>query len=214
MLRSMLVPGDPSAYAGAAKTLETWMSDFQSFEIPKTSVSARTWNPAYANNVYSIALWLMVKNWELNQEFQLEGMANIVFKNPKAESRAWLSGFPFFTSPNMLHIPQTMIDNGRVQTWEYLALIWYQEQLVLNNSEYQENGTSPIDWGYVYGVIKDVSSRDSTPQAALLNLWLAKGIQISNNGIGPEQFGTGWDWVITDISREVSPSWRGIWAGM
>jgi hypothetical protein len=214
-LRSMLVPGGATAYANAAGTFESWMTDFQTFEIPKTSVSARTWTPTYASQVYSIALWLMVKNWELNQDFQLEGMAKTVFTNPNAESRAWLSGFPFFTSPNMLHIPRTtMLDNGSAQTWEYLAMIWYQLQLILNNSEYQENGSGPIDWGYVYGVVKDVSSTDSAPQAALLNLWLAKGIQISNNGIGPEHFGTGWDWMITDISREVSPSWRKIWVAM
>jgi hypothetical protein len=214
LLRSELVPGSTTAYEQAASTLETWMSDFQTFEIPKTSAAATKWNAAYANQIYSIALWLMVKNWELNQEFQLEDMAQTVFKNPHAESRAWLSGFPFFTSPNMLHIPRTMIDNGNIKTWEYLALIWYQEQLILNNSEYQQNGTSPIDWGYVYGVVKDVSGSDSAPQAALLNLWLSKGIQISNNGIGPQQSGTGWDWVVTDISRVVSPSWRGIWVGM
>ena len=209
----MLVPGSASAYEKAGDTFRNWMGDFQNFEIPKTSVSQKTWNPTYASEVYSIALWLMVKNWELNQEFQLEGMAKTVFTNPKAESRAWLSAFPFFASPNMLHIPRTMMDNGSVKTWEYLALIWYQEQLILNNSEYQQNGTSPIDWGYVHGVIKDVNAAAGTPQAGLLNLWFAKGIQISNNGIGPQHTGTGWDWVVSDISREVSPSWRRTWEG-
>ena len=85
-------------------------------------------------------------------------MARTVFTNPKAESRAWFSQYPFFASPNMLHIPRTMtLDNGSLQTWTYLAFVWYQDQLILNNSEYQQNGSTPIDWGYVYGVTKQLS---------------------------------------------------------
>jgi hypothetical protein len=43
--------------------------------------------------------------------------------------------------------------------------------------------------------------------------WITKGIQISNNGIGPQTPGTGWDWVVGDISREVSSGWRNVWTG-
>ncbi len=68
-------------------------------------------------------------------------------------------------------------------------------QLVLNNSEYQQTGNSPIDWGYVYSMLDALSYTDSPAQAGLLNLWMIKGIQISNNGIGPrdmlEPVGTG-----------------------
>jgi hypothetical protein len=141
-------------------------------------------------------------------------MAQTVFLNPKAESRAWYSEFPFLTSPNMLHIPTSVgIDNGRIQTWKYLAFVWYHTQLILNNSEYQENGNSPIDWGYVYAFINNLSNNDSPSQAGLLNLWMAKGIQISNNGIGPDQVGAGWNWLDADISRQVSPTFRGLWVG-
>jgi mono/diheme cytochrome c family protein len=212
-LRAQLIPGSATAYASAAPTFGIWMSDFQMFEIPKTSVP-QPWTAAYIQQVYSISLWAMVKNWELNQEFQLEGMANTVFTNPKAESRAWLSQFPFFSSPNMLHIaPYTLFGNGQHSTWEYFAQVWYQTQLILNNSQYQQNGTTPIDWGYVYGILKDLSGTTSTPQVGLQTLWLGKGSQISNNEIGPEVPGTGWNWVVSDISREVSPSWRNVWTG-
>ena len=116
----------------------------------------------------------------------------------------------------MLHIPEGSagLDNGTDQTWTYLALIWYQEQLILNNSEYQQNGNSPIDWGYVYAFVKDLSQTDSLQQAGLLNLWMIKGLQISDNGIGPHQVGTGWSWLVADISRQVSPGERTIWTGM
>jgi hypothetical protein len=212
-LRSELTPGDPTAYANSVLDFESWGGNESVFMMPKISVPAADWTPTYVNQVFSTLQWAMVKSWELNQEFQLEGMAQTVFTNPKAEPRAWLSGFPFTTSPNMLHIPpgSAGLDNGSLQTWTYVSLIWYQSQLILNNSEYAQNGDSPIDWGYLYGVIKDLSGSDSAPQAALLNLWLTKGLQISNNGIGPQQSETGWSWIDTDISREVSPGWRSVW---
>jgi hypothetical protein len=215
-IRSMLVPGSTASYVNAAGEFMAWGGDYSTFIIPKETVAASVWTPAYVNQIYSTPLWLMVKNWELNQEFQLEGMANSVFPNPKAEPRAWFSEFPFLSSPNMLHIPEGSpgLDNGTDQTWTYLALIWYQEQLILNNSEYQQNGNSPIDWGYVYAFVKDISQTDSLQQAGLLNLWMIKGLQISNNGIGPEQVGTGWSWLVADPSRQVSPGERTIWTGV
>jgi hypothetical protein len=192
-----------------------WGGDYNVFIMPKETAVASAWTPTYVNQVYSVPLWLMVKNWELNQEFQLEGMAQAVFTNPKAEPRAWLSEFAFLSSPNMLHIPPATpgLDNGNLQTWHYLSSIWYQVQLVLNNSEYQQSGNSPIDWGYVYSMLDALSYTDSPAQAGLLNLWMIKGLQISNNGIGPDQLETGWNWLVADLSRQVSPSERSAWAG-
>ncbi len=215
-IRSILVPGSPSAYLAALGDIQAWGGDYLDFIIPKEPSTASTWTPTYVNQVYSTPLWLMVKNWELNQEFQLEGMAKTVFTNPLAESRAWYSEFPFLSSPNMLHIPQGSagLDNGTDQTWTYLALIWYHTQLILNNSEYQQNQNSPIDWGYVYAFVKELSQTDSAPQAGMLNLWMIKGLQISNNGIGPNTLGTGWNALIADLSRQVSPSETSVWTGM
>ncbi len=152
----------------------------------------------------------------------MEGMAQSVFTNPKSEARAWYSQFPFLASPNMLKIPQGSagLDNGSVQTWSYLAQIWYQTQLVLNNSEYQQVQNSPIDWGYEYAMLaNEFSNNDSAPQAGLFNIWMTKALQIENNGIGPQGpgpswwLGSGWNWMVADISREVSPGSRSIWAG-
>jgi hypothetical protein len=214
-IRAELQPGSPTSYANASEDIETWGGNYQEFIIPKTATGTYSWTPTYVNHVYSTPLWTMVKNWELNQEFGLEGMANTVFTNPKAESRAWLSAIPFLTSPNMLHIPRATpgLDNGNLQTWTYLAFIWYHVQLILNNSEYQQHGSSPMDWGYVYAFVNELSQNDSGPQAALLNEWSAKAIQIENNGTNPSQIGTGWNWLVPDISRQVSPTFRGLWVG-
>ncbi len=214
-IRSILVPGSAASYAAAEEDIKVWGGDYNTFMVAKELAPASAWTPAYVNQVYSVPLWLMVKNWELNQEFQLEGMAQTIFTNPKAEPRAWLSEFPFLTSPNMLHIPPASpgLDNGTLQTWHYLSSIWYQVQLVLNSSEYQQSGNSPIDWGYVYAMLDALSYTDSPAQAGLLNLWMIKGLQISNNGIGPDQLEIGWNWLVADLSRQVSPSERSAWAG-
>src|ERR1700756_258527 len=105
----------------------------------------------------------MVKSWELNNEFGLQSLAHSIFRNPQADSRAWLSQFPFFTSPNMLHIPRGFpgLHNGKVSPFVYLSFIWYHTQLILNNSNKEQSGSSPIDWPYVYGFIDEMASRAS-----------------------------------------------------
>jgi hypothetical protein len=215
-IRSELVPGSAASYLSAEGDFMEWGGDYNVFIMPKENAPASMWTPTYVSQMYSAPLWLMVKNWELNQEFQLEGMAQTVFTNPRAEPRAWFSEFPFLTSPNMLHIPQGAagLDNGSLPTWHYLSSIWYQMQLILNNSEYQQNGNSPMDWGYVYAMIDGLSQNDVPAQAGLLNLWMIKGLQISNNGLGPQDIGTGWNWFVADLSRQVAPSERSVWNGM
>jgi hypothetical protein len=213
IIRSLLVPDSPTAYTNAYPDFMTWGGERQAFLGSKIALNASA-SSTYLKNIYSTMLWVMVKSWELNQEFQLEGMAKTVYPYPKAEPRAWLSSYPFQTSPNMLHISLSSgaLDNGNISTVTYLAFIWYQLQLIVNNSEYQQQGNTPIDWQYTFAFIKDLGAY-SPPQAALLNLWLTKGIQISDNGIGPDQYGVGWNWWVNDISREVSPGFSSLWTG-
>ena len=212
-LRSELVPGSASAYANAGSDFAIWWNDYASFAFPKISaLDTNGWTQTSAQQIYSMMLWLMVKNWELNHEFQLEGMAKTIFTNPRAEARAWDTPFPFFTAPDRLHIINpAFLDNGLQTTWQYLTEIWYQMQLILNNSEYEMQGTGPITWQYVYGFVNALSYTDSPPQTGLFTLWLTKAVQISNNGIAPNAQVTGWFWENPDISRVVSPATRLIW---
>src|SRR5262249_23031317 len=112
-----------------------------------------SWNtPYYVQEVYSTRLWELVKLWEINQEFGLEGMPNVVFGS-QASSRAWYSNFPFFVSPNMLTIPKPSVGlgNGLLIVHTYLSMAWYQVQLLLNDGNGTFTGNNPIDWPYVYG---------------------------------------------------------------
>jgi hypothetical protein len=223
-LRSSLTPGDPVSYAAATGAFWGWAGDYQDFLINNNLTPNQTrpdpnfWTPTHINNVYSSSLWTMVKSWELNQEFGLEGMAQSVFLNPGADSRAWLSRFPFATSPNIIHLPEGLpgLDNGLSSTWVYLSMIWYHVQLVLNNSNKQQSGDSPIDWEYVYGFIAQLASTTGTPQTGLLYIWQIKGLQTSSNGLGPNATTYPWFWEVTDQSIQVyqGPASESIWQGV
>ena len=54
--------------------------------------------------MYSMAQWGLVKNWELMNQFQLEGFAQNIFGS-QADPRAWYSRQPFFVSPHELKMP-------------------------------------------------------------------------------------------------------------
>jgi hypothetical protein len=221
ILRSKLRYADPVAYANAAEFFRLWTGHYMGFIMPKTpnqspNFDPNFWTPLYIQKTYATPLWAMVKSWEINQEFGLEGMARTVFLHPLANSRAWFTQFPFFSSPNMQNIPRGFpgLQNSKLSTHVYLSHIWYQLQLVLNNSNRSQEGNSPIDWGYIYGILSDFSKYDSSDQAALLHLWLITGLQISNNGIGAEVFDKGWNWLIPDINRLVAPASAKMWASI
>jgi hypothetical protein len=219
-IRSWLRYGDPVAYANGHAYFAVWPGDYGQFLSPKAANSGPTpdpsyWTPVYINELYSTALWNMVKNWELNQEFGLEGMAKTVFTSPLADSRAWDSEFAFFTSPNMLHIPPGFpgLHNGKATTFTYLSFMWYHTQLILNNSNHQQMGSAPIDWPYVYSFIYDLANEDSPGQTGMLYLWSIKALQISNNGLAPGQ--AGWIWNLNDPMIQVvqGPAANSLWSG-
>ena len=127
-------------------------------------------NPVYDRQIYSIAQWMMVKTWEINQEYGLEGMPQAAF-GPKAENRAWYSNLPFFTSPFMLKIPHTNspgIGNGSSIAFIYDSFIWYQTQLILNDGNGLAQGTWPIDWGYATSYLTDDLTWNSVTSHCLL----------------------------------------------
>jgi cytochrome c553 len=186
-LRGMLQPNNQASYKAAVGIFGNWLiaaqEDFlQNLESGNFS----------ANNLpqtlYSAALWMMVKEWELNQEFGLEGMPQAAY-GAKANARGWYGNMAFFTSPNMLHIPEGSqgIANGTQVAWLYLAFAWYHTQLILNDGQGEEAGNNPMDYGYVNGMIKSLSNAaNGTPEAMLQMAWLVKALQeYTLNGTTP-----------------------------
>jgi len=197
-IRSSLQPKDPTSYQANSFNIWNWvqLAHFQFEGAVAKPVSDPSWqNPAFANSIYSIELWGMAKNWEINQEFGLEGMASAVF-GPTAESRAWYSQEPFFASPNMLHMTQTSVGNGQGIDFGYFSMMWYQLQLILNDGNGRFSGTAPIDFPYVYNFVGGMSyGTNASPgpgQAALMIEWLVKGLQESQYIPGPDSGSSGW----------------------
>jgi hypothetical protein len=67
----------------------------------------------------------------------------------------------------------------------------------LNNSNKAQYNHFPIDWPYSMGAI--MHSNKLAPHPALMSLWMAKAMQISENGIGPENWDTGWRLYINQV---------------
>ena len=185
-LHSILQPNNATAYKNSLSTFDSWGVSMATFMGPvETNI---VWTPTTRTDVFSLAQWLMVKNWELNQEFGLEGMPQVVY-GAKANPRGWLGNQAFDTSPIMLHIPAgTGLGNGTKAVYQYLAYIWYHMQVILNDGEGQESQHNPIDFGYVEGTIKDMSlGTGNSPAASLELLWLIKAQQEETlTGIGPQ----------------------------
>jgi hypothetical protein len=195
LLRSELIPNDPTTYKQYHSEILTWLSDqngfFAAVRQPQT---ASAWsNPVYDQEIYSVGQWLMVKSWEINQEYGLEGMPQAAF-GPQAEDRAWYSNQAFFTSPFMLKIPRPSpgIGNGSLTAFDYDSFAWYHTQLILNDGNGTASGTWPIDRGYALAYLYNNLTWDSSisrPRvgtAGLMMEWLAKILQSGDlNDVNP-----------------------------
>ncbi len=215
-LRSMLVANDAARYKNARFTFENWAEARGTFLQPIDGNARVDWD---ANNlrseVYSVALWHMVKLWEINQEFGLEGMPHAIFGS-KANPHAWYGGVPFFTSPTLNHIPAGPgLGNGSLVAQTYLSLIWYQMQLILNDGQGQEIDHSPIDFPYAVGRVKDLSlAARNTPEIMLTLERLVKTLQEETlSGIGPEKGQYGWHPTWVSPSVLVHQGFDSIWGG-
>ena len=214
-IRAGLTVGDATSYKNQAQNINLLQYDILYVLKPQLGLPSQTstsWTAQQADDWYSVAQWGMVKTWEIMQDFQLEGMAQDVF-GPQAEPRAWYSAMPFTTSPHMLGIPNGLLRNGSAAEGTYLAYIWYQLQLTLNDSNRTQSSADPIDWGYSMGYAQNLADFVQ-PQAALHYLWLIKALQISNNGIGPNVAFTGFNWSIPNMAFQTYIGYQNIWNGV
>jgi hypothetical protein len=212
-IRARLVPNDPTSYANNKEKMALWnVYDRNFYNSMRKPWTDPAWNdPHYVASLLGERMWNMVKMWEVNQEFGLEGMAQIVF-GPLADSRAWYSGEPFFASPNMLQVPPSAFGNGLENTVDYLSLVWYHLQLVLNysNNRGSTGQIQSIDWPYSTSYVNRLGALDTpnTNTGLLMTLWLIKGLQASENGDGPEFGSSGWSPNVNNASKLVE---YGIW---
>ncbi len=211
-IRAELRPDQAQAYHAAAGDISDWM--VASYSTFFSSLESRaSWDASARQKLFSAALWQIVKFWELNQEFGLEGMPQALYGS-KANVRGWTGNMAFFTSPFMLHMTAGPgLGNGSLISYEYSSFIWYQVQVILNDGQGAQSDHNPIDFPYVSGVLKDLSGRSGhSPQAMLLLAWLVKGMQeVTQAGKGPEFGGRGWAPNYAPAVFLVHPSWQTVW---
>jgi len=203
-LRSGLIPNNAASYKNALGTISDWINGCDQtymtsgpnfvavMAAAEKSAPTAPSTAALRSKIYSNGLWLMVKSWELNQEFGLEAMPQVPF-GVKANVRGWYQAAAFNTSPNIMAVPAgTGVANGSQIARDYLSFIWYQTQLILHDGQGVEDGQRPLDWGYVYNFIDTISNENeeingisgtaacyesSTPEAMLQMLWIVKALQ-------------------------------------
>ncbi len=219
-LSSSLQVLDPTVYAAQQQNFGAWFSAFYSFYnqvgTPIWTNPATMWTPANVDAMYSVAQWGLVKTWELNNQFQLEGMTQAVF-GPQGEARAWNSSLPFFVSPHELKMPSsgvTGLRNGSQADYIYLSYIWYNLQLILNDSNGHQQDHFPIDWGYANNSVEGMGVL-VPPQGGIQTMWMIKGLQILQaTGTGPQLGMEGWQPNVTQLSTLVTPEWNlYVWTG-
>jgi cytochrome c553 len=189
-VRAELVPNDAASYSLHHMDLLFWLANQNGFyDTVRQPQTSTVWNnPAYTRSIYSAAQWMLVKTWEINQEYGLEGMPQAAF-GPQAESRAWYANQAFFLSPQMLKIPQAAPGIGGTTPDQinslhmYDAFAWYQLQLILNDGNGTASGTWPIDRGYSLAYLEGTLTWDGVtnsvrmPTAGLFMEWFAKVMQ-------------------------------------
>lgn len=211
-LRRTLQPGNASIYQGVVEELKLWGAHHADYKIAKRNAIGDNWTQALRVQLYSLMQWKAVKEWELNQEFGLEGLNQAVF-GPQGEPRGWFSTVLFATSPNMVQTGSGPgIGNGSNAVFTYLAFAWYHTQLILNDGNKQHDGTTPVDWPYVYGFFKDLGNASGVKMPTFHMAWLVRAMQVQENGKGPEYAQAGWSYQVNAIDLLAHPAWQDIWA--
>jgi hypothetical protein len=219
-LSSTLQVLNPTVYAAQKATFDSWFGAFYSiYEQLEQPLGANQalWTPSMVDSMYSLSQWGLVKTWELNSQFQLEGFAQNIF-GPQADPRAWYSNLPFFVSPHDLQMPtsgEVGLRNGTPATYIYLSYIWYNVQLILNDSNGLQQEQYPVDWPYANAFVMNLGSLQS-PQGGLQTMWMIKGLQILQQaGTGPQLGLGGWQPSVPQISLLVTTEWNDyVWTGV
>ena len=104
---------------------------------------------------------------------------------------------------------------GTQADFTYLSYVWYNLQLILNDSNGHQQDHHPIDWDYSNGIIKDLGAL-SAPQGGIQTLWMIKGLQVLQEaGTGPQLGIEGWQPAVSQISLLVTTEWNyQVWRGV
>jgi hypothetical protein len=193
-MRPRLMAADSHDYIlnSAKYDFYNWIvQDRAPFINPQTTPDA-PWTPEYSRRMYSIAQWQAVKTWEMTQEFGLESYGPAIY-GTTSEARSWFNTMMGSSSPQAIHISQ---DNrglgGSALYQKYVSNSWDELQMIVNNGNRKNVGNGPIDWGYNYGNIVNLSQLSGVSEPMRFLTQLVKAMQDTDNGYGPDAPVYGW----------------------
>lgn len=184
--------------------------------------SGQPWTEKQVREQYAAAVWSAVKQWEIMQEFDLEGYGK-QFYGANGEARQWYSFRALFNiSPHILGMLNTYPVSGDGDgklTNDYFANAWYELQILLNPSSRNaiNGGFHTIDWGYMSGLFGDLSRSSKSGEPMRATTFALKAMQEHDNGYGPDGTGEGdttnawWGWNLRDnlanMNRSLADNW-------
>ena len=170
-------------------------------------------------NIYGTVQWQLMKAWELAQDFSLEENCPTAWVNKanasKPEKRGWCGywRFVFDVSPHIQGFPVDQSMFGSPAAQYVKSNQWYYLQILLNPGSGAHLVHLPVDWQYAYGLMTDLSNASGRKEPIRNLLYVLKGAQEMDNGIGVNDVDRGW------TIRDSSPLdvWNGgqngVWKG-
>lgn len=108
--------------------------------------------------------WAAVKQWEIVQEFQLEGTASMVVGG---ESRHWgtQNRNVFELAPHRAAYEGAAFAHHTDLVGKYLSTAWYQLQVVINSGHgFGRARLGPVDWNYQPAHVADIGTKVDGPR--------------------------------------------------
>lgn len=196
-----------------------WGNELGADFTPPNEGTSGAYTIAQQQNLYATAQWQLLKSWEIAQDFNLEAQcpqAWAAHSGTKVEPRVWCGywRFVFNVSPHILGFPVNNSMFGSPVADLTKANQWYEMQLLLNPGNGAHLVHLPLDWQYAYGLFDDLSAASGRTEPARKLVYVVKGAQEMDNGVGVTDVNRGW------TTRDTSPMdvWdfgqSGIWKGV
>ncbi|MEM1032464.1 MAG: hypothetical protein AAGN82_19110 [Myxococcota bacterium] len=137
----------------------------------------------------SIVHWSAVKQWELHQEFALEGKADRegLYGDRWGESRSWVSlrRNVFEMAPHRLAENLSHFDHQTILVGKYFSTAWYNLQVIINAGAREGYNLGPTDWNYQPNHIVGLHRHGGPRQPIRYVASHVKMYQYMTNGITP-----------------------------
>ena len=176
----------------------------------------------FSDKKYAFAVWFAVKQWEIMQEFNLEGLGR-QFYGINGRDRQWFSNRHIFNiSPHILGLlsgPPVTGDGNGLLTNAAFANLWYELQQQLNSGSRNavQGGFGTIDWGYSNGLFGNIASATGFGEPTRATNFVLNSFEQADDGYGPDgRNGTPddnswWGWDLRDSTatciRATTDNW-------